>query len=119
MIKGVTGGTGIVCNHGYSSYPYISTNHQNPMHGMIRLNGQDLQVYDGSNWLSLGGAYPTIDLAPDVQVAVNWAKDKMQKEQRIRELAAKHPTVKAALDAVEQAEQELVLIAELCGASTD
>ena len=38
----------------------------------------------------------------------------MVEESRVRELAKKHPTVQAALDAVIQAEQELKLIAELC-----
>lgn len=114
MIKGVMGGQGITVSNSYNSFPYVPSNPSNPIQGMVRLHNQDLQVFDGSSWLTLGGAFPSVELSPEVQSVLNWARAKMVEESRVRELAKKHPTVQAALDAVAQAEQELKLIAELC-----
>ena len=114
MIKGIMGGEGITVSNSYSSFPYVPNNPSNPIQGMVRLNNQDLQVFDGSSWLTLGGAFPSVELSPDVQTVITWAKARMAEESRVLALAKKHPTVQAALDAVIQAEQELKLIAELC-----
>lgn len=93
--------------------PYISPGSQSA--GMMRYNtsSQKPEVYDGNTWIQMGGGYSSIELSPVVQTAIQWVMDQMAKEQKIKELAAKHPSVKAALDNVEQARQELDLIYQL------
>ena len=118
MIKGINTGTGLTVNNGYTSWPNFynnSASNSNTLVGQMRYNGsaQCIEVYDGMTWLSLGSAYPTIELAPHVQAVVNWAQTKMAEESRLRELAAKHPTVADALAAVKQAEEQVQIVAAL------
>ena len=51
MIKGLTGTCGVTVSAGNTSVPYVNQNINNPMQGMIRINGSDMQVFDGSNWI--------------------------------------------------------------------
>ena len=118
MIKGINGGSGIQVNGNYGSWPsfYNSVGSTgNSLVGQVRYNGssQNLEVYDGNSWLIMSSAYPTIELSPDVQSVVNWARMKMAEEHRIKELAAKHPAVADALAAVEQAEEQVRVVAAL------
>lgn len=113
MIKSLTGGNGIVINNGYTTMPYISSNQNNPMQGMLRVNGNDMQVFDGSTWLSVGGAYPTIELNGMAQSAIQWVMDKMKEEAEIKKLAETSVAVKGAIEAVELAQEQLKVIATL------
>ncbi len=116
MIKNISPGTGITINGGHVSWPnFYNTPSGNSLVGQMRYNGnnQCIEVYDGSSWLAMGTAYPTIDLAPHVQAVVTWAQIKMAEEARIKELAAKHPTVADALEAVKQAEEQVRIVAAL------
>jgi hypothetical protein len=82
---------------------------------MIRYNGNsnNMEVYDGSSWMSLTSAYPMIELDGDVLAVVNWAKEKMNKEAKIQELAKTNPTVADALAAFEKAQEQLDIVATL------
>lgn len=119
MIKGITSGVGIQINGGnYSTWPTIYNTAQstgNTAIGQVRYNGssQNLEVYDGNSWLIMSSAYPTIELSPDVQSVINWARMKMDEERRIKELAARHPAVADALAAVEQAQEQVRVVAAL------
>ena len=118
MIKGITVGSGIQINNNYVSWPsfYNSVGSTgNSLIGQVRYNGssQNLEVYDGSTWLTMGSMYPTVELSPEVQSIINWARMKMAEELRIKELAAKHPTVADALAAVEKAEEQVRVVAAL------
>ena len=118
MIKGINTGTGLTVNNGYTSWPNFynnSASNGNTLVGQMRYNGsaQCVEVYDGMTWLSMGAAYPTIELAPHVQAVVHWAQAKMVEESRLRELAIKHPTLADALDAVKRAEEQVRIVAAL------
>ena len=118
MIKGITVGSGIQINNNYVSWPsfYNSVGSSgNSLVGQMRYNGssQNIEVYDGSTWLTMSSSYPTIELSPEVQSIINWARMKMAEELRIKELAAKHPTVADALKAVEKAEEQVRVVAAL------
>ena len=118
MIKGLNTGTGLTVNNGYTSWPNFynnSASNGNTLVGHMRYNGsaQCVEVYDGMTWLSMGSSYPTIELAPHVQAVVTWAQTKMAEESRLRELAAKHPTLADALEAVKQAEEQVKIVAAL------
>jgi hypothetical protein len=118
MIKNITTGAGLQVNNNYSNWPsFYNTvsSTGNNLVGQLRYNGssQNMEVYDGNSWLTMTGAYPTIELAPHVQAVVNWAQIKMAQEARMQELAAKHPTVADALAAVEKAQEQLEVVATL------
>ena len=118
MIKIINVGAGLSIQNGHSTWPSFynnSASNSNTLVGQMRYNGsaQCIEVYDGMTWLSMTTSFPTVDLAPHVQAVVNWAQIKMAEESRIRELAAKHPAVADALEAVAKAEEQVRIVAAL------
>jgi len=118
MIKSINTGSGLTAQNNFSNWPtfyHSASTSGNTLVGQVRYNGssQNLEVYDGASWLIVGTSYPTIDLAPHVQAVVTWAQMKMAEESRLRELAAKHPTVADALAAVKHAEEQVKIVAAL------
>lgn len=113
MIRSITPGNGVQVDNGYFSFPYISQNPSNPMQGMVRISGNDLQVFDGSSWVTLGGAYPSISLNGAAQSAITWAQTKMAEEESIKKLAEKHPAVADAMNTINEAYDKLKVIVAL------
>jgi len=48
MIKGIMGTPGVTVSGGNTSLPYIGSNANNPIQGMIRINNTDLEVFNGT-----------------------------------------------------------------------
>ena len=116
MIKSINGGNGVQINNGHFSWPaFYNQGSGNSLIGQLRYNGssQNLEVYDGTTWLMLPTAYPTIELTGEVQAILNWAREKIHEENRVKELAAKHPSVADALEAVAHAEEQVRIVAAL------
>jgi len=98
MIKGIQGSAHVVVNGGNTSVPYVSANINNPVQGMIRINGSDMQVFDGSSWLSMSTSYATVALSPTTEEAINWAKCKMLEEKNLHERMERHPGLRQAYE---------------------
>jgi len=118
MIKNITTGIGLQVSSSYSNWPSFYNTISgtgNNLLGQVRYNGssQNLEVYDGTSWLTLTSSYPTIELQPHIQAVVTWAQIKMAEESRLKELAAKHPSVADALAAVAKAEEQVKIVAAL------
>ena len=96
MIKGIMGGASITVSGGSVSYPYVPMNSNNPIQGMVRVNGQDVQVFDGSSWITMGSGYANVELTPEVQSIIDWARKKKQEEERLDELCEKYPGLRKA-----------------------
>ena len=62
MIKGLAGSTGVKVSSGDTVLPYVPMNAENPIQGMIRVWGTDLQVFNGSNWTVIPSSYATVTL---------------------------------------------------------
>ena len=113
MIKSISSGNGIQVDSGYSSLPYINQNPNNPMTGMLRINGSDMQVFDGGSWINIGGAYPSVSLNGAAYAAVQWAQKKMAEEESIKKLAETHPAVADAMNTINEAYDKLKVIVAL------
>ena len=100
---------------GGSSGTYVNAHSGSQGVGNLRFNttNQQMEVYDGNSWITVTGAYPQIELAPDVQAVIDWARCKMVEEERIKQLAVRHPTVADAVSAVERAEERLKIVTAL------
>jgi hypothetical protein len=98
---------------GSSSYPYVPMNTNNPMQGMLRINGQDLQTFDGSSWVTVHGSYASVNLQGSAESAIDWAINQMTKEAEYKELAKTSKSVSIALENLNKAKAELELIAIL------
>ena len=110
MIKGITGGVGVVAGGGSMSYPYIPQNSNNPIQGMLRLNGQDMQVFDGSSWITLSASYATVSLDQETQDLLAWARAQRTMAFKRMELAEKNPALLKALEAIKRAEDNFDLL---------
>ena len=94
MIVGLTGTAGIMVTGGSSS-PYI--NMSNPSAGMVRYNGNNMEVYDGHVWISMG-SHNTIQLDSRAQEVLHWAEQKMQEEANLKRRLDQHPGLKDAYE---------------------
>lgn len=97
---------------GYNNNPYVSVDHNNPITGMIRMNGTSPEVYNGSGWITIGTT-AEVSLTGAAISALDWCHKKMAEETRIKELAAKSVTVADALARYEQAQEQLKMVLTL------
>jgi hypothetical protein len=81
---------------------------------MVRYNGNNIEVYDGSSWLPMTSSYPQIELDSKTQEIIRWAQNRMVEEERMKALAAQHPTVADALAAQQRAEEAVRIAVALC-----
>jgi hypothetical protein len=113
MIKGLQGISGLTVSGGNTTVPYVTANTGNPMQGMMRVWGSDMQVFDGSMWHNLSTSYATVGLDQDTQNLLQWVKSKQRQEVEILELATKNEAVRIALENVKKAQDQLTITAHL------
>ena len=98
---------------GNNNAPYVYPDqHGNPATGMIRMNGNQCEVFNGSNWLSFGSS-ADVSLSGSAIAALDWCQKKMAEESKIKELAAKNVTVADALARYEEAQAQLKVVLAL------
>ena len=116
MIKGLQGSVGVIVDSGNTSLQYINQNSNNPMQGMVRVWGTELQVFDGSMWQNIQSSYATVRLDPETEKLLNYVRKQQQEEVELRALISghHHPAVEAAqenlnkvLEDVERAKRQL------------
>jgi len=113
MIKGLQGDSYIFVSGGDTAVPYVTQNTQNPVQGMIRINGHVMETFDGSKWIPINSSYATVMLKPEYAVVLEWAAKKMQKEKEIQALAEQHPAIADLVEAVDKAQEQLQMTAAL------
>ena len=113
MIKGLMGTTGITVGGGNTALPYVGPNTNNPMTGMLRIHGTDMEVFNGSSWQLLSTSYATVSMDQDILDIVQWARKKRDEEDKWYKLASSNEAVRIALDHLEQAKTRLELTAHL------
>lgn len=116
MINNIsTGSSGgyLYVDNGYTNMPYVSPNSNNPMTGMLRMNGSNMEVFDGTSWLHVGMSNPIVNLNQTAVQALDWCQRKMIEEAKINDLAAKSPTVADALNAYNEARGKLEMVLTL------
>jgi hypothetical protein len=111
MIKNITPGPGIHIAANNHSAPYVDMSRHSA--GMVRYNGSNFEVYNGSDWVQFSSSIPQIELDGVTLEAVQWVRRKMQEEKRLEELAKKHPAVADALAAVTHAQEQLDIVTTL------
>ena len=112
MIKNITPGLGIYIAANNYSTPYVDMSRHSA--GMVRYNGSNFEVYNGTDWVQFSSSIPQIELDGVTQEAVQWVRRKMEQEKHLLELAKTHPTVADALLARDRAEDAVKIAAALC-----
>jgi hypothetical protein len=112
MIKGLMGTTGVTVAGGNTSLPYVGPNSSNPMTGMVRINMNDLEVFNGTNWQQLPSSYATVSLDQDILDIIQWARTQRQLELNRATLIANNPALEIAYRAVLRAEQNFDILSK-------
>ena len=110
MIKGLMGGANVIVSGGNTSVPYINQNNNNPMQGMMRVYGNDMQVFDGSSWITMSSSYATVDLSAEAQTLLQWARDQKLKQADRENRIKKNPALQKAFENIQRAEDNFDLI---------
>ena len=106
------GGNGLNVNGGNTSLPYVSQNNTNPMQGMLRISGTDIQVFDGNSWMNIPASYATVELNGESQLLMQWAREQRDKQFKRDELVKNNPTLQKAKEAIERAESNFDVLAK-------
>jgi hypothetical protein len=112
MIKGLMGGNGLNVNGGNTSLPYVSQNNTNPMQGMLRISGTDIQVFDGNSWMNLSSSYATVELNGESQSLLKWAREQRELELARTKLIENNPALENAYKAILRAEANFDILAK-------
>jgi hypothetical protein len=116
MIKGInTSGRYITVSGGHAATPYISPGSVGA--GMLRWNTNTncIEVNDGNMWKTIDMGYPTVELTPDTESLLEWARNARDK-QRIRESKIQdNPALKKAYEAIVRAEENFDLLESIAG----
>jgi hypothetical protein len=113
MINSVTSSSKHVYAAGGSSLPYVSYNSSNPAQGMLRINGSEMEVFDGNQWMKIYASSANVGLNSEAESAIDWAIKRQKQEKEWYELASSNEAVRIALDQLEQARTRVELTAIL------
>lgn len=110
MIKGISSGKGIIVSGGITSMPYV--NMSSPSAGMVRYNGnsQSMEVYDGTSWLAMSMSHAQMDLDPDTESLLEWARIKRDEEENLKHLAKNNPTVADLLEQKKKIDEQITIV---------
>jgi hypothetical protein len=111
MIKGLTTGSKYtVVSAGNTSVPYVNQNLNNPMQGIMRISGSDLQVFDGTSWIVMNTSYATVGLTGEAESLLDWASQKRDEEAVTLKLAETNPTIKNLLDEMNKYKNQIAMV---------
>lgn len=98
MIRDVLTGNSLIYGTTQDHSPYIVDDANDPSNGAVRYRGNHLEVYDSMNkrWVMHMGSSVVLTLSPRIESVVIWAEQKMEEEQRERELCEKYPALQIA-----------------------
>jgi hypothetical protein len=108
MIKGITPtGKYVAVSGGQLSGPYISPGSVGA--GIVRWNANTSQfeVNDGNSWQSFPSSYLSVGLNNQAEEILDWASQKMFEDRELEKLSQDNPAVKAALENLNKAKDQL------------
>jgi uncharacterized spore protein YtfJ len=110
MIDYVVGGEFMNVISSKGATPYIHTSQA--MTGMVSFDGssQQMKVYDGSGWQTVGGGSATVNLSANAISILKWAEKKMLEEAERNKLAETNPAIKDLVEQIKQKEEQIRIV---------
>jgi hypothetical protein len=105
MIKNInTSGRHIIVNSSGGTGPYISPGSVGS--GMVRWNANtnQMEVNDGNSWIPFSQGYATIELTPDTESLLEWARAERDRQMKRERLINSNAALKKAWEAIRRAE---------------
>ena len=115
MIKNITPIGRYITVSGGNSSTYVNGYSGAQGVGNMRFNTstQNMEVFDGSSWITLNMDHASIGLNGDAESLLDWAREKRNEEMKWYSLASSNEAVRIALEQLEQAKTRLELTAIL------
>lgn len=111
MIKGInSSGRYISVQGGNANSPYISPGAVGA--GMVRYNSNanQLEVNDGNSWQTLATTYATVELTPETESLLEWARKERSKQSERERAIRNNPALAKAYEAIKRAEENFDLL---------
>ena len=114
MIGGILGNGSIQVSGGNSTVPYISVNYdeKNPIMGMVRVNGSNLEAFNGTSWIAFSQPFTTVGLSTAAESAINWAMKEQARAIEREQLIKNNPALQNAWNAIKRAEDNFDIISK-------
>jgi len=83
--------------------------------GNMRYNtsSQNMEVFDGNNWVMLNMSIPSIGLNVEAESLLDWARQKRDEELELQTLAQEHPSIKDLVNDIENKKDQIKMIRTL------
>ena len=83
--------------------------------GNMRFNttNQNIEIYDGSNWIMLNTGLMSIGLTVDAEETLDWARKKMREEKEIEQLAQTNPTIADLQKQIKEKQEQIRIVRNL------
>lgn len=106
MIKGITPSGRYVQVSGGGSSTYVNSYAGQQGVGNMRYNtsSQNMEVFDGNNWVTLNMDYISVGLNGDAESLLDWARAERDKQYKREQLIKANPALQKAYDAIKRAE---------------
>jgi hypothetical protein len=109
------GTCGITVSAGNTSLPYVPANNNNPCQGMLRINGTEMEVFNGSSWQQLPTSYATVSMDQDILDIVQWARNQRDQQLTRERRIENNPALKKAYEAIQRAEANYEILDKIVG----
>ena len=106
------GNQGVVVSGGNTVLPYVNQNPSNPLTGMLRINGTEMEVFTGNGWQMLSTSYATVSLDQDTQDLVQWARTQRQLDLTRKLLVENNPALQKAYESIKRAEANFDILSK-------
>jgi uncharacterized spore protein YtfJ len=115
MIDYIVGGEYLNVTSNKGAQPYINMSSSQPMIGALSYdhNSQNMKVYDGNGWMTIGGGSATVNLNPNAINILKWAEQKMLEEAERNKLAETNPAIKDLMNQIKDKEEQLKMVMTL------
>ena len=114
MIETIVGGEFMQVTSYKGATHYISQTNI-PMIGAVSYDStsQNMKVYDGHVWQTVGGGNATVNLTPNAISILKWAEQKMLEEAERNKLAETTPAIKDLMDQIKEKEEQIKMVMTL------
>jgi hypothetical protein len=120
MIKTINGGGRYISVTGSPGSTYV--NNYSGMQGVgnMRYNtsSQNIEVYDGSNWIQMQTGYASVAMTPEAESLLDWAKQKRNEEFESEQLAKSNPTIADLLAQKNKIDEQISIVKTLIKSET-
>lgn len=115
MIKNLTASGKYIQVSGGSGSTYVGNNSGAQGVGNLRYNTvtQNIEIYDGFNWVVMNTGYPSIGLTSEAESLLDWARDKRAEEDYLKREAENNPTIKDLLNQRNNIDHKITMVKTL------